>query len=218
MPDYSKGKIYRLIDGRTLEDLYIGSTTQPLSYRKSGHKRDTKRKSDQPIYRKCNEIGWDNIKILLIEEYPCESREQLLAREGFWQKKIQQEGGNLYNVQTAGRSEEEAKKVWRETHGKEWRKQNKEKIYEYNKQRYETKKETINEARRKKYAENEEYKKKISLDRKKRVKCLLCDKEMSIQSFYRHRRDRPHQNKLKVKLEEDSEYNDTYQKVESQED
>jgi hypothetical protein len=51
MPNYQNGKIYKIdVDG----DLYIGSTTQPLSQRKTSHVRDTHKvrnhKWDFPLY------------------------------------------------------------------------------------------------------------------------------------------------------------------------
>lgn len=38
MPDYSKGKIYKLCSNQT-DNVYIGSTTQELSFRLSDHKK-----------------------------------------------------------------------------------------------------------------------------------------------------------------------------------
>ena len=73
MPDYSKGKIYRIVCNETGEQ-YIGSTTESLSRRLSGHKRRGDCTSSQIIER-------GNYKIVLIEECACDNKEQLNRRE-----------------------------------------------------------------------------------------------------------------------------------------
>lgn len=78
MPDYSKSKVYRLhcADGH----YYVGSTTSSLSTRLQGHK-NMSRKEASRVYRHINELGWDKVSIILIEEFSCESRDQLRRRE-----------------------------------------------------------------------------------------------------------------------------------------
>ncbi len=69
--DYKKGKIYKLICSET-QQVYIGSTIQPLYKRLHGHKK------------KCNKTKSKTFiepKIYLVEDFPCERKEQLLARE-----------------------------------------------------------------------------------------------------------------------------------------
>ena len=81
MTDYSKGKIYKLVADGT-DNIYIGSTTQKLYKRLAVHKcgASSKKKycSSHPLFEK------GNVKIILIEDYPCERKEQLLARERHW--------------------------------------------------------------------------------------------------------------------------------------
>ena len=79
---YQKSKIYKITDlGHN--EMYIGSTVQPLSKRFSHHK-------DTYLTHPCSSAymfetyGKDNCKVILIEEYPCENREQLRAREGYY--------------------------------------------------------------------------------------------------------------------------------------
>ena len=53
----------------------------------AGHKQDCiKRGVDYPLYRKMKELGVDNFLIQLVEEYPCQSKEELHKREGEWIK------------------------------------------------------------------------------------------------------------------------------------
>jgi hypothetical protein len=85
MPDYQKSKIYKIISNGT-DDIYIGSTTETLSRRLAGHTRSYK----TYLGGKGNNVSSFNIlkygdaKIILIEECPCDSKEQLLAREQYY--------------------------------------------------------------------------------------------------------------------------------------
>lgn len=78
MPNYKNGKIYRIVCNETGEQ-YIGSTTETLARRLSGHKR-----SSITPNKKCRSfqiIGRGNYEIVLIEDCPCETKEQLHRRE-----------------------------------------------------------------------------------------------------------------------------------------
>ena len=80
MPDYSKAKIYRVF---CEEDEYIGSTIRPLSERMYSHRQSFKQGNKSiTSYIIFETHGIENVKIELIEEYPCDNREQLLKREG----------------------------------------------------------------------------------------------------------------------------------------
>ena len=72
MPDYSKGKIYKVVCSET-DRIYIGSTTQPLYKRLYGHKN---MKSNVCMTKELKEP-----KIYLIEDFSCDRKEQLEARE-----------------------------------------------------------------------------------------------------------------------------------------
>ena len=76
MPNYANSKVYKLInsvDGR----IYIGSTTVSLSTRLANHKSEAKKKP-HPVHRHFNSIGWDTVRIVLIETVTCINREQLI--------------------------------------------------------------------------------------------------------------------------------------------
>jgi hypothetical protein len=77
MPDYTKGKIYKIVCNITGE-IYIGSTIQPLSRRLSGHviKKNTDKK-----YKSKDIILRGDYQIVLIENYSCNSREELEKKE-----------------------------------------------------------------------------------------------------------------------------------------
>lgn len=80
---YSKGKIYRLVNSVDDEE-YIGSTCGTLAKRKHGHKQLATKRPNQPVYSHFNKIGFDNVSIVLIEEYPCNNKMELERRERYW--------------------------------------------------------------------------------------------------------------------------------------
>ena len=70
--DYKNGKIYRIVCEETGLQ-YIGSTCSTLVKRLSGHKRN----------KRCACKDFINPKIFLIEDYPCDRKDQLLMRERY---------------------------------------------------------------------------------------------------------------------------------------
>ena len=75
MPDYSNGKIYQLISPHHVLP-YIGSTTQPLCKRMVEHRAPSNKCRSRVV------IEAGDAYIELIENYPCENKEQLNKREG----------------------------------------------------------------------------------------------------------------------------------------
>lgn len=74
MPDYSQGKIYKIVaQGKT----YYGSTTLPLPMRFNDHKNKQSCSSREIV---C----FEDAKIVLVENYPCETRRDLLMRERYY--------------------------------------------------------------------------------------------------------------------------------------
>ena len=80
MCDYSKSKIYMIEPTCDYEEgnIYIGSTTRSLSERMNEHKKPCNSTNSKILFQKYN----NNCKIVLIEEYPCETRKQLNKKEG----------------------------------------------------------------------------------------------------------------------------------------
>ena len=81
-PDYSKSKIYKLQceDGH----YYFGSTKNELRIRLYDHKCDAKKHPDWRSYRHICSLGWDKVKIILVESYPCANRDELREREDYY--------------------------------------------------------------------------------------------------------------------------------------
>ena len=80
------------------------------------------------LHQKMNELGIENFYIELIENYPCESKDQLRAREGHYIREMA-----TLNKRIETRTVEE------------WKEDNKEYIQEWKKQHYENNKERIKE-------------------------------------------------------------------------
>ena len=98
--DYKNGKIYQLLNNNT-NDVYVGSTTQPLCKILHQHKSKSTRYTNH-FYEKMRDIGIEHFYIELIELYPCKSKEELRAREGHYIR----ERGTLNKI-IAGRTQKQ---------------------------------------------------------------------------------------------------------------
>ena len=84
MPDYQKGKIYKIVGGGKT---YYGSTCEPTLAR-----RLAKHRNKYNGYKKGKDHYVSSFKVLdepdcaiyLIENYPCSSKDELHAREGYY--------------------------------------------------------------------------------------------------------------------------------------
>lgn len=76
--DYSKGKIYKMIAG---DEIYVGATCSTLAKRKGEHKSRSKRKPNRRVYKKCLEVGWDNVDIVLVTYFSCNNKVELHREE-----------------------------------------------------------------------------------------------------------------------------------------
>jgi len=111
---YLNGKIYALVS-ESAGLIYYGSTIQRLSQRKGEHIRDYKNHLNRNGW-KCSSfdvLKQEDAKIILIEEFPCETRLELEQREGYWQL-----NNNCTNINRAGRNIKEYRKTdeYREQH------------------------------------------------------------------------------------------------------
>jgi group I intron endonuclease len=153
MPDFSKGKIYKITNDYN-DDIYIGSTCDSLCKRFSNHKAHStlEHKKHTLLYKLVNEIGFNRFKIELIEEYPCSDKYTLRQREGYFIREM----GTL-NQLIAGRTNKE----YHKEHQKAYYERVKEHKKEYDKKYYEENKERKKEYDKKRNIENAEKKKEI---------------------------------------------------------
>jgi hypothetical protein len=80
---YANGKIYRLVNSVDGE-FYVGSTCTSLAKRFYRHKQTAKQNINQRVYAYFNNIVWEHVSIVLVEEYTCKNIMELLQRERHW--------------------------------------------------------------------------------------------------------------------------------------
>ena len=81
MPDYHKGKIYKILN--TIDnEIYVGSTCELLSQRMARHRSQVLIKPHLKLYKHMNQLGVEHFYIELIEDCPCDRNEELVKREG----------------------------------------------------------------------------------------------------------------------------------------
>jgi len=125
---YSEGKIYKIIGGN---ETYIGSTIQTLDERFKRHTTDygmwlNGKPTFVSSFQLFDKYGIQNCKINILEPFPCETKQQLREREGYWQRQEV-----CVNMLIAGRTQ------------KQYNEDNKEKIQEKKKQYWEKNKEKL---------------------------------------------------------------------------
>ena len=169
--NYQNGKIY-CIRNYIDDDIYIGSTTQPLSKRMAWHRQSyqSMEKKNRKLYSKMNELGLEQFYIELYETYPCDSKEELLKKEGetirklnsILNKRIETRTREEYYEDNKEKITEDRKTYYQEnkdkilTYQKQYREDNKEYLKEYDKQRNEARKEYRQEYNQQYYTENRE--------------------------------------------------------------
>ena len=158
---YSNGKIYKLqcADGY----FYIGSTCSDLTTRLKNHKSVCNNR-DSKLYKHIKTISWNDVSIVLLEDFPSETKLDLRKRENEY---IEKEISNplcLNTIMTlrdhdkrlkkgreyAREHKDEQKqyhKIWRETNKQKWlqhlkkyRDSHKEQTAEYQRNYYQKKK------------------------------------------------------------------------------
>ena len=81
---YNNGKIYKIINNFN-DMVYIGSTCLPLRKRIFNHKKEerTGRSPNRHLFQLVREApnGWDDFQIVLIENYSCNNKDELLRHE-----------------------------------------------------------------------------------------------------------------------------------------
>lgn len=128
------------------DQIYIGSTTTTLSTRMAQHRHDLK-KAKEGVVKYLSSIplleAYPDCQIILIESYPCHSKEELRARE---RHHIELNRDICVNIALPGRTREEwfrDNKEWLASRAKEYYSQHRDEILVDRKQYYEQNKEGI---------------------------------------------------------------------------
>jgi hypothetical protein len=186
---YEHGKIYKITDVAYTE-AYVGSTVQPLCNRMAEHRRHylQYRKGVKGMeYRSFSlfdKYGMENCKIELIETYPCEGRDELTKREGYWirleeacvNKKIAGRTRKEYQVETVDIKRE---------YDKAYREQNKDKIKQYRKEYDEEHKTSIKARRHEFYIKHKN-------ELNAQLQCQVCGKSYTAHHKARHEKTQRH--------------------------
>ena len=178
MPDYSKGKIYKILNSID-DEIYVGSTIKTLSQRMAHHRHSLKQLPHIKLYTHMIELGIEHFYIELIENFPCNDVYELRAREGHVIREI----GTL-NKNIAGRTYNK----WREEN-KEHIKEVKKQYYEYNKesirQHYESNKDYLKEYDKQYHEQNKEH---IHQRKNERITCNVCGCHINKSSISKHQK------------------------------
>jgi len=182
--DYSKSLIYKIVCNDTnIKNIYIGSTTN-FKNRKNHHKcmcndeRPTKK-----LYKFiCENGGWENWSMILIDYKPCDTKLELLKIEREYIEK--QDCNLLLNHILPSRTKEE----WTETN-KEHIKELQHKKYLKNKDQhlknckdyYKENEESIKEYKHNWYLQNKE-------KWKEKINCPICNISIRKTDLARHKR------------------------------
>lgn len=131
-------------------DFYIGST-QNVRQRKSKHKTncnsDKSNRFNLLVYKKIREYGgWDNWRMVVIEEMPNTTLIQARIREEHYRLELQATL-NMFSAYNG---------LARDEYFKKYREENKEEIAERNKEYYENKKDAILEQQKVYYEKNKD--------------------------------------------------------------
>jgi hypothetical protein len=149
---YARGKIYKIVD-YTNDNIYIGSTIEPiLAQRLAKHIRSYKSylNGKQHFLTSFKILENDNYDIQLIENYPCDSKDELHQREGYYIKTIDCVNKNIPNRNYKQYYEDNKDKI------KQYRKDNKDKIKKFQKQYREDNKDKTKQYQKKYYENNKD--------------------------------------------------------------
>ena len=144
---YDRSKIYKLVcdDGH----YYYGSTIAQLKSRLSGHKESSKTMTSR-LYNHINSIGWDKVKMELVEEFACANRTEIRMKEDEYISKSKEDQLCLNTLPAYASDDQKQQRTatYYET--------NKETILERNRQYVQTNREAVAEKHKEYYEKNKE--------------------------------------------------------------
>ena len=172
MVNYQLGKIYKIVDN-TNGNIYIGSTCEPtLSRRLAQHKATYNQyvKGNSTFVTSFEILKNGSYEIVLIESYPCNSKDELHSREKFYienntcvnkyiptRTKNEYYEANKEQIREYQKQYNETNKEHRQEYYRQYNEQNKGRIQEYYKQWYEENKERLREYQKQYNETNKEH-------------------------------------------------------------
>lgn len=217
--DYDNAKIYKLVS--TIDDnFYIGSTCTSLTIRKNKHKDKSKQYPERKVCKWINDVGFENIRIILInDDFVCENIDQLRREEDAYIQ-MYKEDENCLNSIRAYVSLEERKERDR-INNKKYKENHREAMLEYNKLYYQNNKQAISETKKRHYNNNKEamleynklyyqnnkeriaernkqYREENKEKRSQKIECPVCGCQISKGNMSTHNKSNKHQHNLKA--------------------
>lgn len=163
---YQHAKIYKITSDSS-DKIYIGSTCNPL-YKRLGQHRTNYKQFQNGKYHNVSSfeiIKLDDAIITLIEDYPCERKEQLHARERYH---IELNKSICVNKRIPTRTEKEYSEANKDKIAKYYQ-ANKDKIAEYNKVYNKANKDKISEHNKEYYQTNKDKAKEYRQANKEKI-------------------------------------------------
>jgi hypothetical protein len=205
---YQNGKIYKIWSLET-DEIYVGSTCCPLYKRMFKHRESFRlgTKSHYKLYREMERLGEPSFRIELVEDYPCDSIDELHKREGFWIRELKAS----LNTRMAGRTKQEYYLEHLEEtkeYKKKWQQENKDKLKEKHYDYYQKHKQEIlsrvKENTKLHYDERKHYAKKYREENKEQIQahksethiCTVCGSTYTNCHKARHERTKKHMQAL----------------------
>ncbi len=183
---YAYGMIYKVVNKSDPDEFYIGSTKSKLRMRWDGHKghaRSNKIPSCQ-LHVRMREIGHENFQIVLLEEWPCDNRDQLRQREDHWITTLRP----CLNKNRAFTSEEEKTASF-----KQYLEDNAERFTARRQAIYQESRKEILDAGKAYYKQNQAA---ILLKKRETVHCKICNLDIGKSRRNRHERTQKHKNNM----------------------
>jgi hypothetical protein len=212
---YQNGKIYKIWSLET-DEIYVGSTCQPLHKRMHKHREALTQEKckNYKLYQEMQRIGLHAFNIELIENCPCNSKYELIKREGHWIRELT----STLNMRIAGRTKKEYAEENKERvsqYKREYRGEHEDMIKQRAKEYYEQNKDIILERVKEHYKQNEckikEYRKEYRKQNADKIRghkgeqhvCSVCGSTYTNCHKSRHERTQKHLKALEEHGEDD---------------
>ena len=216
---YANGKIYKLMNDVN-SDIYVGSTIEAqLSNRMGHHRTAAKLGKTSKIYSAMQDIGVEHFTIILVELYPCQSKDELRSREHYWITELNPTL-NTYGAIATMDNAAFKRKYYEEKPGtilkrnQEWREKtnynqiryeaNKVELLQKTKKYYEANKDTLRQKGRDRYDSEKakQYRKanedKLMQNRQVTIYCDACKHDINKDQKARHYKSKKHIENLKA--------------------
>lgn len=203
-----RGLIYKIVHSQS-DLVYVGMTTSTLTKRWQHHKSDcnSEHRLDCAIYPFMRQHGIDQFKIMLIKEYDIVDKTHLRVYETLWmnklkcinknvsfnptpkiQRKRQYNKNNKYRISEYNKQYRETHKEAKVEYDKQYRETHKDKLSNYRKQYAIDNKDKIALYNKQYTSDNKEI---ISLKRSEKIECV-CGAMISKRNKARHERSQRH--------------------------